>query len=316
MTNHSKTEALMQTPEVARIPGAEERDVMLDGIHLKYWYTGAGPVLLLIHGFMGYSFSWRFNMEELGRQFSVYAIDLPGCGFSQRNDELPGSLASDAEFCLRLMDRLGVQQFDVLGTSRGGGAAILLAALAAKRGMRDRIGRVILNAPINPWSSNGMFLTKLLATAIGGFGVLHILPKLPFLLHRYFNGLYGDPTRIAPGSLEGYEAGLKPPGTFEHLLRIVRHWHEDLRTVEESLPALSDIPTMLLWGDRDTAVYLSSAEELRRRLALSSVVVLPGVGHMPYEEVPEDFDRLICDFLLRGGPEGTLEASISAPPSM
>ena len=56
---------------------------------------------------------------------------------------------------------------------------------------------------------------------------------------RYFRKLYGDPRRIAPGSLEGYTAGLDVPGSFEHLLRVVRSWHRDLALIEESLPAIS-----------------------------------------------------------------------------
>ncbi len=172
-----------------------------------------------------------------------------------------------------------------------------LAAIATEGG-QSRVRRLILNAPINPWSSNGKLLTKLLATAVGGFCVLHVLPKVPFILQRYFNGLYADPARIAPGTLEGYEAGFKPQGTFDHLLAIVRHWHKDLKQIEDSLPAIGNIPTLLLWGDRDTAVFPSSIPELHSRLPKSEILLMKNVGHMPYEEVPRDFDRIVCDFLL------------------
>ena len=80
------TEQTGAIPEVAKIPGTEECSVTLDGVRWRYLHAGSGPPLLLIHGFMAYSFSWRFNMEALSQHFSVYAIDLPGCGFSQRTD--------------------------------------------------------------------------------------------------------------------------------------------------------------------------------------------------------------------------------------
>ena len=289
-------------PPIAHIRGAEEREVLLDGVACRYWHAGSGPALLLIHGFMGYSFSWRFNVEALGKHFSVYAIDLPGCGCSQRGDRLTGSLAGDAGAVLSFMDRLGIESADVVGTSRGGGVAIALAALAVKHAMGERIRRLVLNAPINPWSSNGRLLTKVLATAMGGMYVVHVQPRLPFVLERYFRGLYGDPRRIAFGTLAGYEAGFKPAGTFEHLLRIVRSWHQDLAYLEQSLAVIADIPTLLLWGSRDTAVYPTSAPELRRRLRNSTVLVMEGIGHMPYEEVPQEFNRIVSDFLLHRQP--------------
>ncbi len=155
-------------PEVARIPGAEERSVEIDGVTWRYWYAGSGPPLLLVHGFLGYSFSWRFNVEPLSRYFSVYAMDLPGCGFSQRTEAATCTLAGDAEALLRFMDHLGIQQADIVGSSRGGGLAIVLGALLAKRNMLHRIRRLVLVSPINPWSSNGQLLTRMFATTVGG----------------------------------------------------------------------------------------------------------------------------------------------------
>ncbi|MGB8772435.1 MAG: alpha/beta hydrolase [Candidatus Korobacteraceae bacterium] len=298
-------------PEIAKIPGTGECSVILDGVRWRYLHAGSGPPLLLIHGFMAYSFSWRFNLAALSRHFTVYALDLPGCGFSQRTDKPECSLAGDAEGVLRFMDHFGLEQADVLGTSRGGGVAIVLAALAP-----HRIRRLLLVCAINPWSSYGQTLTRLLSTALGGPFVIHVLPRLRPAMIRYFRKLYGDPRRIAPGSFEGYSAGLKVPGSFEHILRIVRSWHRDLALIEESLPAINELPTLLLWGSCDTAVYPSSAYALQRRLKNSALIMLDGVGHVPYEEVPDEFNRVICDFLLRDTPQTPLETAPELPASL
>jgi pimeloyl-ACP methyl ester carboxylesterase len=300
-------EQVEAVPQVARIPGAEERSVTLDGVAWRYWHAGSGPPLLLIHGFLGYSFSWRFNVEPLSRHFSVYAMDLPGCGFSQRTSQSECTLAGDAEGVLRFMDHLGIGEADVVGSSRGGGLAIVLGALLAKRNLLHRIRRLVLVSPINPWSSNGQLLTRVFATTLGGEFVMRVLPRLDVVLHRYFKRLYGDPKRIAPGSVEGYKAGLELPGSFEHLLRIVRSWHADLALVEQSLPAIADLPTLLLWGARDKAVFPSSVHQLQSRLKNSALFVMREVGHLPYEEVPEEFDRIVCDFLLHDTPRTPLE---------
>jgi pimeloyl-ACP methyl ester carboxylesterase len=84
MTKTLQPEPRGNVPQIAQIAGAEERSVTLDGVTWRYLFAGSGPPLLLIHGFMGYSFSWRLNLAALSRYFSVYAMDLPGSGFSQR----------------------------------------------------------------------------------------------------------------------------------------------------------------------------------------------------------------------------------------
>ncbi len=297
---------LPAVPPIARVPGVEERTITLDGVTWRYLYAGSGPPLLLVHGLMGYSFSWRFTMQTLAQHFSVYAPDLPGCGFSQRLDRLPGSLTSDAEGLLNFMDHLAIEQVDVLGTSRGGGLSIVLAALAAQW-KKPSIRKLILSAPINPWSNFGQMRARLLATRIGRLCTIHVLPHLPGLLKRYFIDLYGDPSHIPPDSFEGYRAGLVPEGSFQHLARIMRAWADDLLLVRESLPAIADLPILFLWGARDNAVLPASAKQLRIRLKNSTGLTLDGVGHMPYEELPEDFNRIVIDFLLHNQPRTPME---------
>lgn len=295
-----------EVPSVAHIEGAEERQVTIDGVTWRYLFAGAGPPLLLIHGFLGFSWSWRFNIAPLAKHFSVYAPDLPGCGFSPRSADKECTLTGDAERMLAFMDHFGMKAADIVGSSRGGGLAILLAALTARQNRLHRIRRLVLVSPINPWSSYGRLRTRVLATSLGGLFVVHVQPHLPSFARRYFTALYGDAQRITPGTFEAYAAGLQPPGSFEHLLKILRSWRDDIAAIGDSLPAISQLPTLLLWGSRDRAVYPASAHELHRRLENSSLVMLDGAGHLPYEEVPEEFNRVLCDFLL---PPASLETA-------
>ena len=88
----------------------------------------------------------------------------------------------------------------------------------------------------------------------------------------------------------------------------------DLRLIESVLPAVKSVPALLLWGDRDVAVEPASAKELHRRWDNSELVMMDGVGHMPYEEVPEEFNRIALDFLLRDTPAISLRKE--AQPAM
>ncbi len=309
VSTSSATKIAEDIPAAAHIPGVEEHRITINNVEWRYLRAGSGPALLLIHGLMGFSWSWRFNLRELAQHFTVYAPDLPGTGFSQRADCLPGSLESDADGLISLMDALGVDQFHLLGSSRGGGVAMVVAGLLAQRGKLPRIPRMILCAPINPWSRFGQGRVRWFATPLGRHFVIHVAPRLHSIMKMYYRELYGDPARIAPGSIEGYEAGLVVPRSFHHLVRIMKGWHPDLRQVESMLPLLHDLPTLLLWGSRDRVVYPSSAHELQNRLANSATLTLDGVGHLPYEEVPADFNRIVCDFLLRHSPETRLETN-------
>jgi pimeloyl-ACP methyl ester carboxylesterase len=307
MTKTLQAERLASGPQIAQIAGAEERSVSLDGVTWRYWFAGSGPPLLLIHGFMGYSFSWRFNVEPLSRYFSVYAMDLPGSGFSERTTSNGCSLAGDAQGVLRFMQHFGIENADVVGSSRGGGLAIVLAALAAEKDQLHRLRRMVLVSPINPWSSFGKVLARLFATTLGGLYIVHVQPRLHVIARRYIKTLYGDATRISPGTFEGYRAGLDPPGSFEHLVRILRSWHDDLEAIEQAIHEISGLPTLLLWGSRDRAVYPSSIHQLQRHLKNSALVIFHGAGHMPYEEVPDEFNRVLCDFLLHDAPRTPFE---------
>jgi len=303
----SQPSSIPAVPAIARIAGAEEGSVRIDGVNWRYLTAGSGPPLLLIHGFMGYSYSWRFNIGPLSKHFSVWAFDLPGCGFSQRTNGEQCSLTGDAERVLEFMEHFGIEHADIVGSSRGGGLAMVLAAIAARRDQVRRIRRLVLVSPINPWSSHGKVLTRLLASTLGGMYVVHVQPRMRIVSRRYFTALYGDPKRIAPGTFEAYSAGLETPGSFEHLLRILRSWHDDLAAVSDALPDIASLPTLLLWGSRDRAVYPSSIHQLQRHLKNSALVMFPGAGHMPYEEVPEEFNRVLCDFLLHDAPRTPFE---------
>lgn len=289
------------------VDGIEDCSAVINGVRWRYLHAGSGPALLVVHGFMAYSFSWRFVIKSLAEHYSVYAVDLPGTGFSQRDPSLPGTLVSDAEHLLAFVDHFGIEQFDVLGTSRGGGATIVLAGLMAERGMLQRMGRVVLSAPINPWSGFGLVKIRFLRTRGGRIYMVHLAKRLEFIVKNYFRGLYADRATIPPDSLEGYRAGLLVPDSFPHLWNITRSWTKDLKLIGDVLPLIESVPALLLWGERDPAVDPRSMQELNRHWKNSVVLVMKGIGHMPYEEAPEEFNRIVLDFLVRHAPATPLQ---------
>jgi pimeloyl-ACP methyl ester carboxylesterase len=275
---------------------ASECRMTLDGVCMRYLLCRSAarqcPPRLLIHGLLGYSFSWRLNINALARDADVYAVDLPGLGFSDRPQQMDRSAEGLARYLLRFLDALGIVEVDVIGTSHGGGLAIMLAAIAPAR-----VRRLVLVAPVNPWSNHGDWLTRVLTTTAGGLALRCVAPGIWPVNGYVLRRLYGDPKRIPAGTLAGYRSPLRTPGTIAHLLAILRSWHSDLREFEAALPRIADIRTLLIWGSRDRAVLPSSAEPLRRRFENAELVMLDGVGHLPYEEAPDEFNRAVTGFL-------------------
>ena len=72
---------------------------------------------------------------------------------------------------------------------------------------------------------------------------------------------------------------------------------------------------MLLWGSLDHAVDPESAYDLAANLRNTKLRVMNGIGHMPYEEAPEQFNRLVLDFLDRGDSAAEQGESTSSPDS-
>jgi len=109
--------------------------------------------------------------------------------------------------------------------------------------------------------------------------------------------MYGDPTRVVEGMLETYTSGLRIPGTIDHVLQIVSRWYEDMRLLRSALVSLAGKPMLFIWGDRDRAVLLPSAARLQGMMPNSKLIVIPGAGHLPFEEMPEPCNQAMFEWL-------------------
>lgn len=278
--------------------GVEECWMQIDGARMRYLRVGSGPPLILLHGLMGYSFSWRYTLPGLAPYATVYAPDLLGGGFSDRPKGIDHSMRGTARRVLKFAANLGLHSFDLLGTSRGGAVAMSAAAECVDGNAPGlQVRRLVLACPVNPYSAHGRWLAPFCATRVASATIRWSTARMPFLFPYFHSRLYADRGNIPSGSLEGYEAQLEVPGLFDHATSIVRTWTADLQELEALLPKLRHIPTLLMWGDKDRAVYVSSMEMLARHFADVQKVVFPGIGHLPYEECPQDFNRALIQFL-------------------
>jgi pimeloyl-ACP methyl ester carboxylesterase len=161
-----------------------------------------------------------------------------------------------------------------------------------------RVRRLILFAPANPFCKSRSLVIRLFQTRVGTW-LAHRVPSLPrHIQAKALCRMYGDPSRVAEGTLEAYTEGLDIPGTMDHILEILRRLFDDMHLLRSALGGLAGMPTLLIWGDRDRAVNLSSALGLQQTLAQSRLLVIEGAGHLPFEEMPETCNLAMRDWLV------------------
>jgi pimeloyl-ACP methyl ester carboxylesterase len=274
----------------------EEHWLELADGRMRYLKTGSGRALILVHGLLGYSFSWRFTMPMLAAHATVYAIDNLGAGLSIAKAGMNCGLRATAERVLQFADAMGIEQFDLLGSSHGGGVAMMAAAICAQRG-DSRVRRLILVAPINPWSPHGKQLAPFIGSALGSAIFQNTIARWRSFDYLWLSRMFGDSAKIPPDSLEGYRRPVMENNALLHGSCVVKNWTADMAALETALPQIRDYRTLLMWGTEDRAVHFKSAETVRRNFLDARLVVFGGVGHLPYEEAPEEFNRALVGFV-------------------
>jgi pimeloyl-ACP methyl ester carboxylesterase len=268
----------------------EDCSVIANGVRLHYQRAGSGPALVLVHGLVGSARNWDQNIHFLAREATVFALDLANMGESERVSGLDAGLEATADRVAACMDALGIGSADVAGHSHGGAVVMMLAA-----GHPERVRRLVLFAPANPFCELGRGLIRFYNTRAGRWFARRI-PRLPRLAHHVAHRrMYVDKRRVTSGALDGYTRGLNRE-SIEHMLGILRRWWDDMSVLRGRLTEISRIPTLLIWGEQDFAVGVGSGRRLAEALG-ARLLVIPGVGHLPFAERPEVCNQAVLEWL-------------------
>lgn len=246
-----------------------------------------------MHGFGATGAFWRKWVPPLAPVHKCYLIDLPGFGRSAPGaDPSPSGLA---DALLRFLDTEAIERPVLIGHSLGGGIALLAALTLAERGEGDRLaGLVLVSAAVYP-QRIPPYITLARTPGIGE--IFLIAPPPLWAVKRGLRGIVGDPTTVDDDQVRIQREPYLSRERRRALLAAARAI--DPRAGERTssrLPGLS-VPSLLIWGEEDPVVPLNLGIRLARELPLARLVRLPGVGHLPPEESPEESLSAVLEFL-------------------
>lgn len=245
--------------------------------------VGTGPEVVFLHGLLGRGGQWRACAERMASRHRCWLLELPGISASAPVPD--ASLAGLSRWLEGAITRLGIGEFELAGASWGGAVALEFAASSP---LRQRLRRLVLAAPAHPFWTPSPRQRRLLTppwTYIAAFIGAHLSLKA---CHAVMAPSFGDPARLRPESVAAYQRLLRQPRMGAAVAAYARRWVADQQRLKMELPGIQ-APVKLIWGARDRVVPATSAPALREALPQAELTILPGLGHLPYEEAPETF---------------------------
>jgi pimeloyl-ACP methyl ester carboxylesterase len=269
----------------------------IDGTAVKYADIGSGErePIVFVHGLGGQWQNWLENMPRAAQERRVIALDLPGFGLSPMpRDEI--TISGYGRTVEALVDRLGLGRVDIVGNSMGGyiGAEVAIQ-------FPQRVDQLLLVSAAGITSANLAHAPILtlgrVATAIATYTAAQDrrLAARPKSRHAALQFVARHPSRLKPDlAYEGFFKGTGKPGFTPALQASLNY---DFR---DRLPEIS-VPTLIVWGEKDSIIPVKDADEFERLIPDSRKVVMKDTGHISMAERPETFNDLMMAFLAERG---------------
>ncbi len=270
-----------------------------NGIRFHYVTQGEGDLVLLLHGFPEFYYSWRHQIPALAQNFRVVAVDLRGYNDSDKRGPYNiGTLTTDVR---EIVHALGYARAHLVAHDWGGSIAFSTAALYPE--IVDKL--IVLNAPYAP-----ALLREYRRNPRQRFKSWYIaffqIPFLPEILLGAFHA-WGirwmlragarDAKTFSDADLRAYADAMCKPGA---LTAAIGYYRALLaRQTMRGARAWRKIaaPTLILWGEKDIALEVGLTRDLEEWIPNVRVHYFPNAGHWLQQEEPDAVNRAIAEFL-------------------
>lgn len=250
-----------------------EQTVKISNINLHYRLSGSGPAMILMHGW-GCNCTTLASLERVcALSHTVYNLDLPGFGQSQ---EPPADWGVEeyTQLLEQFVKQLRLESPALLGHSYGGRIAILYAS-------RNEVSRLILvDAAGVPPRHSLKYYYKVYSYKL----MRHLAPLI--LGKQKANDLI-ERRRAQSGSADYRNSS---PVMRQIMVRSIR------RDLRPEMPLIK-APTLLIWGENDTATPMRDARIMQRLIPGAQLTSFPGAGHYSFLDNPYATEAAIKRFL-------------------
>lgn len=256
----------------------------IDGIDVYYTESGNGDCVFVLQGWGTDTTVYKSVESVVSRGYRVVLFDMPGFGNTREPDEA-WDVSAYTEFAVKFISSFSPERVILIGHSYGGRVIIKLMNMAE---LPFKVTKLVLidAAGIVHEKSAGQKRRRRLYKA--GKGVLS-LPPVKAVFPKALDSL-----RAKMGSADYNNA------TETMRKALVLAVNEDLSGL---LPGVN-VPTLLFWGENDTATPIEDALLMEKQIPDAGLVRVPGAGHYSFLEAPALFERVICSFLKIGGANG------------
>lgn len=235
-------------PAAAQEWQLQERTVVLDDASISYKIAGAGPPLLLLHGFSGSASWWESMIAELAGTYTLVIPDLPGHG-SSTGGNVPYVYQDVAGQLFRLLDHAGIERTHAVGYSAGGILLLHMALLEPER-----------------------------ITAMAVVSAVHRATESIRTSLRHWPSFEETPATVKEYWLQIHPGGEPQVRRLISALRDLADTSNNMALLPADLSGI-EAPTLIIAGDRDALAPLSLVAEMHEAIPTSAVWVVPQHGH-------------------------------------
>ena len=265
-----------------------------------YQHQGAGPVLLMVHGFPTAGCDWHAMAKPLADHFTIIAPDIADAGQSANPSGKTYTLHEHADMLEALLQHLGVASVHLLGHDVGDAICQELIARHNEQSLAFLIEScTFLNGGILMTAHRPRFLQSRLAGRYGEW-VARLLPSGPFL--KTIGNIFGHrkPEPEALQALWSVSTGINGRPS---LARRSQNMHDRRQHAGRWVRALqeTDVPMCMINGVMDPISGAHACEAIEREIPTIELVRLAGVGHFPLIEAPEQCVEQLLSFHRRLG---------------
>ena len=269
------------------------RDIAAGDVTLHVRVGGAGPAVVLIHGFGDTGDMWTPLAVALAKDHRVVVPDLRGMGLSSK----PAGgydKRTQAGDIRAVLDQLGIDRADVVGHDIG----TMVAYAYAARYPDKTTKLVVMDAPVPgvpPWDQI-VRLPALWHFDLGGKDMQRLVAgRERIYLDRFWNDFAADPSRIDEATRAHYAKLYAQPGAMAAAFAQFQSIRKDAVDNAESLKAPLAMPVLAIGGEKSFGA--NEAAVMRNAATDVTEVVMPGAGHWLMEEAPEATIKTVKDFL-------------------